>query len=586
MSGPSLKDITPEIIDNLAHLLEPRALLALGSTSQHFRKALFGDNAGRMLKSYILKKRIPPRPNGFTYWEWLSFLHHPCCTACGTRGCNRPDAKLRVRLCHKCRQHCLHQLGDDDGEEIKSILMCSDSIGNWGERSHGINYALLSEYNKCKKRVDQREANSEAHVNWNEWVDECRERQEHANIVQEYLDWDRTTQREMWDQSKNAAEVLICDPELELDDKNQAKWAGISSWCGYFFSEQAWASLSPRLIRLQRRNRNADERFELGRQRQGELIRLCYDPMCAADAELAHALSEDAPISVHLGLLTSWCPVPPYQDLLTLPAVENWLKSDDFPHGTDADSGHQLVETVRTVWQMDGLNPDPPRPWYDLPNGIDIFEGVALDVSILYRADTVFYRGDEPGTEVWSFDDIIIELQDQDRINSRDLIRLNEYRPYSQASKVLHNILLVLPNQHMCFMEFKAQFFRCSRCPASNLKGFEVVEHYLEAAERREQFVARLGTGNIESLSRYSFRHEIDSGNATPLAEVTEEEELLQQEDLYEVACLLCKAAGVQDLTFRCYYPTICMDMCRFHVREEHNVPDEEVQNYVHVVDQ
>ncbi|QRV88108.1 DNA mismatch repair protein MutS [Ceratobasidium sp. AG-Ba] len=604
MRGSSLRDLTPEIINNLAHLLEPRALLALGSISRHFRNTIFGDNAGRMLDSYILEKGIPPPPKGFTYWEWLSFLHHPCYTACGARDCLRPDAKLRVRLCHKCRETRLFELGGDDvSEEIDSILVYSNRTK--GQRNHGMNYALLSEYKECTGRVAQREANGGAHANWNEWVDECRERREHAAIVQEYLDSDKAKEIHTWNQSIAAMGVLTIDPEQDLDDVHLAKWNGKSSWRGYIFSETARASLPLILNNLRSRNIYANERFELGLQRQGELIHVCYDPMCAADTELAHALSDDGPIA-HATSLTAWYPVPVYEDLLALPAVKNWLRSDDLPQGTDADSWtveippkvfqaidlsrqedrRQLAETVRTAWQIDGLNPDPPRPRYDLPNGIDLFELVTLDDSILYMAATIFYRGDEPGTEVWSLDDMVIELEDQDRINSHNPMRLNDYRPHSQASKVVNYILPVLANQNMCFMEFKTQVFRCSRCPASNLKGFEVVEHYLRAAERHKQFMTRLEAGNTEASSGYSFLHEIDTGGVTPLAEVTEEEELLQHEDPYEVACLLCKAAGVQDPIFRCYYPTICMDMCRFHVREEHNIPDEEVQNYVHVVDQ
>ncbi|QRV94031.1 hypothetical protein RhiJN_22049 [Ceratobasidium sp. AG-Ba] len=649
MSGSSLRDLPPEIIrDHLAHLLEPRALLALGSTSRHFRNAMFGEDADEMLERYILEKRIPPRPKGFTYWKWLSFLHHPCCTVSGG-GLYAPESDetlnnvyFRLFLCRNavlgvvllrmlsyefgcvmsavrfseyfiwfCGRHMmltredlsLVQLDSTADEEMISILMYSKRIGSKRQRNRGINYSLRSEHDECVERIGQRKASGEAHVNWSEWVDECHERQEHARIVQEYVEWDRTTQERMWDQSKAAAEVSMFGLGLDLNQHYQRRWAGVSSWQGYPLSETVWTSLLPRLNNLRSKSKYARERHDLRLRREMKLMLQVHEAMYEEQSELARGLSDRLALA-KLRMFLDWYPVPSFQDILALPAVENWLRCNDLPRNTDADSWtveippkvsraieflchegrHQIAEKVRIGRQSSGLDPNPPRPRFTR-NSIgdtDPFEKVTRDVSLLHQKDNLFYRGEDPGTEVWSLRDILIELQEQDETIPQ-VLALDEYKFHTKASQILQYILPALPNQDVCFMEFETMVFQCYRCRTSDICGFEVIEHYLEAAERHEKIMARLEAVENEISPRYSFLHQVDTDDATPLAVVIEKIEVPRKDEKYEVACLVCQVAGVQDPTFRCWDPKVCMRMCRFHVREEHNVPHEEVDNYVQI---
>ncbi|QRV94749.1 hypothetical protein RhiJN_22767 [Ceratobasidium sp. AG-Ba] len=460
---------------------------------------------------------------------------------------------------------------------------------------------MRSEYDECVERINQLKASGESQFDWDEWVHQRHERQE------EYLDQDRATQAEIWNQdftSKAAEDRLMLDLELNLTPKHRAKWKFISSWQGYRFSEAVWASLLPLINNLRSASRHASERYALGILREMKLALEIIEPMRENQSELVRGLSGRFALA-KLRTLLDWYPVPSLQDILVLPAVENWLRSNDLPRDTDAGSWtveiprevsqaidllcyeerHKIAEKVRIGRQRIGFERDPPRPRFARNRiyEIDPFENVTPDVSLLHQKDTVFYRGEEPGSDVWSMVDILIELEEQDETIPQT-IALHEYKFHTKAWQILQYLLPALPNQDICFMEFETLVFRCYRCGACDMYGFAVVEHYLEAEERHERIVARLEAVEIETSSIYSFLHHVDVADATPLAVVIEKRDVPENHEDFEVVCLACEAAGVQDPIFKCKDANICMRMCRFHVREEHNIPHEKVDNYVQIV--
>ncbi|CAE6422560.1 unnamed protein product [Rhizoctonia solani] len=365
-----LLDMPPEVFNEIANHLLPMDLLSLARSNKFFRKVFMSRSSQHIwIRALGNLPDLPPCPPELNVPAYVSLIFSKTCSSCGARVLRRMDPYLYVRLCNSCRDEQLFEMSLFT--PLCAFLPKSDVINH---PRPGFVYTLESEFQKIKAAAEK-DQDEDAFTKWQEErIAEIERRQEHGDMLEEYLNlMEEEREMELDDlkqQRHNQIEARLLKEGWSLQDmasspNNSAEWHK-RTWQPKPITDRVWANLYPKLVPLLKSNRAYHDRVEKESRRRARIKKL---------RGLADSIRQALPPLVHLTLKPpednettgSSAPparassVPEYPDknvdqpfpamteLLTWPMIKNIVDDDTSPEDAETRFGEVRAEFDQAV---------------------------------------------------------------------------------------------------------------------------------------------------------------------------------------------------------------------------------------------